>query len=153
MFWRAMGSSSPYRPACLETGKQSLRSPLYVSLGTTARAPERAERRFAHSRRADRDLDLLEALQQREPTAAERLVTGFLPIRGRCRRHTHRRALSKTSTVYTHGAVRDSCPGNAPAPARLIREPQGRTHRGAPMTSDTREGPGNVPAASGAGAV
>ena len=30
-----------------------------------------------HSRRADRDLDLLEALRQREPTAAERLVTTY----------------------------------------------------------------------------
>ena len=32
---------------------------------------------IAHSRRADRDLDLLEALRQREPTAAERLVTTY----------------------------------------------------------------------------
>src|SRR2546427_6312935 len=31
----------------------------------------------AHSRRADRDLDLLEALRRREPTAAERLVTTY----------------------------------------------------------------------------
>src|SRR5256712_177673 len=32
---------------------------------------------IAHSRRADRDLDLLEALRRREPTAAERLVTTY----------------------------------------------------------------------------
>jgi len=31
----------------------------------------------AHSRRVDRDLDLLEALRRREPTAAERLVTTY----------------------------------------------------------------------------
>src|SRR5438874_12392624 len=31
----------------------------------------------AHSRRADRDLDLLEALRRREPMAAERLVTTY----------------------------------------------------------------------------
>src|SRR5881628_2455018 len=32
---------------------------------------------IAHSRRADRDLDLLEALREGEPTAAERLVTTY----------------------------------------------------------------------------
>src|SRR5256885_11110353 len=31
----------------------------------------------AHSRRADRDLNLLEALRRREPMAAERLVTTY----------------------------------------------------------------------------
>lgn len=41
------------------------------------RALEPETAAVAHSRRADQDLDLLEALRRREPTAAERLVTTF----------------------------------------------------------------------------